>query len=77
MVPTAIFALIIGNNFAASLRSTISIYPKAGEWLVSTKSKTRISWVVGRPLWCYEMNTYHININDITLETLYIPLVYV
>ena len=74
MVPATTCALIIGSNVAASLRSTISIYPRAGEWLVSTKPKTHISWLVGRPLWCYKMNTYHINISDITLD---IPLVYV
>ena len=71
MVPAATCALIIGSNVAASLR----LYPRAGKWFVSTKPKTHISWVVGRPLWCYKMNTYHIDISDITLETLYIPLV--
>ena len=72
MVPANTCELIIGSNVAASLRSMISKYPKAGMWLVSTNS-----WVVGRPPWCYKMNTYHMNISDITLDILYIPLAYV
>ena len=68
-------ALIIESNAAASLWSTVPIYPRTRKWLVSTQSKTYF-FGFWSSLWCYKMNSYYINISDITLETLYIPLVY-
>lgn len=54
VVPGCRWACMIGRSVAASLLSTISMYPKAGVWDTSHMPNTQTGSSAGRPLlYCY------------------------